>query len=348
VTGRTRKLDILPANSGPASAPASPSTSEGHSNAFWHGRRVLVTGASGFVGRNLVPLLEQTGCALIAPGRHDYNLLDQTHVRRLFADTRPDLVFHLAGLIGGILANKERPADFCYLNLLMGTMMIHEAWRAGVRKYITLMGGCSYPAQAPSPIAETALWNGYPQEESAPYSLAKAMGAVLADSYRRQHDFNAVVLVPGNLYGPHDNFDLRNSHVIPALIRKYHEARQSGQDEVVAWGTGRPVRDFIYVEDACGAILRAAEVYDSSEIINLSSGVPTTVKELVETIAELTGFRGRVRWDRTKPDGQMQKGFDVMRMHERLEYHCPTSLREGLSKTIAWFETHVDSARLVG
>jgi GDP-L-fucose synthase len=166
---------------------------------------------------------------LIVPTRRDYDLLNQSHVRGLFVDTRPDVVFHLAGLIGGILANKERPADFCYQNLLMGTTMIHEAWRVGVRKYITLMGGCSYPARAPSPIAETALWNGYPQDESAPYSLAKAMGAVLADSYRRQYRFNAVVLVPGNLYGPHDNFELNNSHVVPALIRKYHEAKQSAQ-----------------------------------------------------------------------------------------------------------------------
>jgi GDP-L-fucose synthase len=210
------------------------------------------------------------------------------------------------------------------------------------------MGGCSYPANAPSPISETALWNGYPQEESAPYALAKAMGAVLADSYRRQYGFNAVVLVPGNLYGPHDNFDLNNSHVIPALIRKYHEAKRSGLDEVIAWGTGRPVRDFIYVEDACEAILCAAETYDSSEIINLSSGVPTTVKELLATVAELSGYQGRVRWDSSKPDGQMLKGFDVTRMHERLGYHCSTSLRAGLRKTIDWYETHVDSARLKG
>jgi GDP-L-fucose synthase len=322
--------------------------SQDGSTTFWRGKRVLVTGATGFVGRNLVPLLEQTGCTLITPARRDYDLLNQSHVRGMFVDTRPDLVFHLAGLIGGILANRERPADFCYQNLLMSATMIHEAWHAGVQKYIALMGGCSYPANAPSPIGETALWNGYPQQESAPYSLAKAMGAVLADSYRRQYGFNAVVLVPGNLYGPHDNFDLNNSHVIPALIRKYHEARRSGLDEVVAWGTGRPVRDFIYVEDACEAILRAAETYDSSEIMNLSSGVPTTVKELVATVAELTCYQGRVRWDTSKPDGQMFKGFDVTRMHERLGYHCPTSLRAGLGKTIEWYETHLDSARLKG
>jgi GDP-L-fucose synthase len=317
-------------------------------NTFWCGKRVLVTGATGFVGRNLVPLLEQTGCALITPTRCDYDLLNQSHVRGLFLDTRPELVFHLAGLIGGILPNRERPADFCYQNLLMGTMMLHEARQAGVQKYITLMGGCSYPAHAPSPIAETALWNGYPQPESAPYSLAKAMGAVLAESYRRQYGFNAIMLVPGNLYGPHDNFDLNHSHVIPALIRKYYEAKRSGLDEVIAWGTGRPGRDFIYVEDACAAIVLAARTYNDREIINLSSGVPTTIKELVETVAELSGFEGRVRWDSTKPDGQMQKGFDVTRMHQQLGYHCPTSLREGLRKTIAWFETHLDSARLQG
>jgi GDP-L-fucose synthase len=314
---------------------------------FWSGRRVLVTGATGFVGRNLVPLLQATGCVLLTPTRKDYDLQEQAAVRRMLADTRPDLVLHLAALSGGIMANKEKPADYCYQNLFMGATMLHECWRSGVQKYVTLIGGCSYPAQAPNPIRETELWNGYPQPESAPYSIAKKMSVVQAEAYRRQHGFDAVVLVPGNLYGPWDNFDLQASHVIPALVRKYHEARHGGHDEVVAWGTGRPVRDFVYVGDACEAILIAAEKYSAADIINISSGVPVTIRELVETIAELTGYTGRICWDSTKPDGQMFKGFDVTRMREWLGYTPRTPLREGLRKTIAWFEAHLDAARLV-
>ena len=205
----------------------------------------------------------------------------------------------------------------------MGTTVLHEAWRAGVQKYITLMGGCSYPAQAPSPIKETELWEGYPQPESAPYSLAKAMSSLQAAAYRRQYGFNAIVLVPGNLYGPYDNFDLKNSHVIPALIRKVHEAKRNGADEIVMWGSGKPVRDFVYVKDACHAILLAAERYNGSDLINLSSGAPVTIKELVDTVVALCGYQGRVRWDSSKPDGQMLKGFDVTRMREWLGIRQP-------------------------
>jgi GDP-L-fucose synthase len=266
----------------------------------------------------------------------------------MLAEHKPDAVFHLAGLIGGIGANKARPADFCYQNLLMGTMLLHESYKAGVKKYITVMGGCSYPAKAPSPIKETELFNGYPQMESAPYSLAKAMSAVQAEAYRRQHGFNAIVLVPGNLYGPHDNFDLNNSHVIPALIRKYLEARASGQTEVPAWGTGRPTRDFVYIDDVCEALLLAAEKYDGSDIINLSSGTTVTIKELTETVAELTGYQGRVVWDTSKPDGQMFKGFDVTRMKQILGYECRTTLREGLKKTIEWYRANPTLVRLQG
>lgn len=310
----------------------------------WADRRVLITGAGGFVGRNLVPLIEQTGCVLITPGRAVYDLLEQEQVRRMFRDSRPDVVFHLAGLIGGILANKERPAEFCYQNLLMNTTVLHEAWRAGVQKYVTLIGGCSYPAQAPSPINEAELWNGYPQGESAPYSLGKSMSVLQAQAYRKQYGFNAVVLVPGNLYGPHDNFDLQSSHVIPALIRKFHEAREAGLTEVVAWGTGRPVRDFVFVEDACRAVLLAARRYDGSEIINISTGLPTTIKELVETVADLVGYRGVIRWDSSKPDGQMYKAFDVTRMKEWLGFDSRTPLREGLLQTIRWYEANESGA----
>lgn len=310
------------------------------------GKRVLVTGANGFVGNHLAPLLEQTGCELITVSRKDYNLLEQTEVRKMFAETKPQVVFQLAGLIGGILANKNFPADYNYQNLLIGTLAMEEAYRAGVEKYISLIGGCSYPANAPSPIKETELWNGYPQAESAPYSLAKAMSVVQAQSYRRQYGFNAIVLVPGNLYGPHDNFDLENSHVIPALIRKYYEAKQTGQNEITAWGTGKPVRDFIYVEDACEAIVLAAETYNGAEIINISSGIQTTIKELVETVAETVGFDGEINWDTTKPDGQMLKGFDVTRMREWLGFECKTSLRDGLQKTADWFVENQSTVRL--
>lgn len=313
---------------------------------FWRGRRVLVTGSTGFVGRNLLPLLRATGATIAVPTRRDYDLSEQAAVRRMLADIRPEVVLHLAALSGGILANKERPAQYCYENLFMGTTMLHESWAAGVQKYVTLIGGCSYPATAPSPIRETELWNGFPQSESAPYSIAKKMSVVQAEAYRRQYGFDAVVLVPGNLYGPWDNFDLNASHVIPALVRKFIEARESGQREVVAWGTGRPVRDFLYITDACEAILLAAAGYSGSDIINISSGVATTIRELVQTVAELTGYQGTVRWDETKPDGQLFKGFDVSRMREWLGYQPPTPLREGLHRTIGWFEGNRAEARL--
>jgi GDP-L-fucose synthase len=311
------------------------------------GKRVLVTGASGFVGSNLVPRLAACGCQLSTPPRQEYDLLDQLAVQRLFADTRPEIVFHLAGRVGGIVANRNHPADFSYENLLMGTLMIEAARRAGVAKYITLIGGCSYPSNAPNPIAEDQLWNGYPDASAAPYALAKRMNVVLAQAYRHQHGLNAVVLVPGNIYGPYDNFDLESSHVIPALLRKFDEARAEGRAEVVAWGSGRPVRDFVYIEDACEAILRASETYDGDEIVNLSSGRPVTIRELVETVAEVCGYSGRIVWDTSKPDGQMLKAFDVTRMRERLGYECGTSLRDGLAKTLAWFREHRgDLARL--
>jgi GDP-L-fucose synthase len=307
---------------------------------------VLVTGATGFVGRNLLEVMRARNIQPLTPGRQQYDLREQDQVRRMLAKTKPDVVFHLAGLIGGIGANKARPADFCYENLVMGTMMLHESWRAGVRKYITLMGGCSYPAHAPSPIKETELFNGMPQAESAPYSLAKAMSAIQAEAYRRQHQFDAIVLVPGNLYGPFDNFDLNNSHVIPALIRKFLEAKAARQPEVVAWGSGRPTRDFVYVKDACEVILKAAEKYSSSDLINISSGHAVTIRELTETIAELTGYPGKVVWDTSKPDGQMYKGFDVTRLKEVLGCECRTSLRDGLQKTIEWFLSKPAGLRL--
>jgi GDP-L-fucose synthase len=307
---------------------------------------VLVTGANGFVGRNLVDQMRARGINPLTPARSEFDLQEQTQVRLMLERFKPDVVFHLAGRVGGIGINRERPADFNYPNLLMGAMMLHESWRAGVKKYITLICGCSYPADAPNPIKETALFNGYPQAENAPYSLAKAMSAVQAAAYRAQHCFNAITLVPGNLYGPFDNFNLSSSHVIPALIHKFLAAKDTRATEVVAWGSGKPVRDFVYVADACEAILLAAEAYDGADLINISSGAVTTIKELTETIAELAGYSGKVVWDTTKPDGQMFKGYDVTRMRQLLGYGCRTSLREGLRRTINWALANRDAIGL--
>jgi GDP-L-fucose synthase len=304
-----------------------------------------VTGASGFVGSNLLPLLKKAGCELVTPTRHEYDLTEQAQVRRLFQEHRPDMVFHLAARVGGALANKEFPADFSYENLVMGALVLHESWRAGVRKYVTLIGACSYPDRAPSPIGETELFNGMPHAGSAPYSLAKAMSVVLAQAYRKQRGFNAIALVPGNLYGPFDHFDLNNSHVVPALIRKFIEAKKAGQPEVVAWGSGQPTRDFVYVGDVCEAIVMAAEKYEGSDIINLSSGQATSIRELTEVMMEMTGYQGQIVWDRSKPDGQMYKGLNTTRMKEWLGYECRTSLRDGLRQTIEWYLAHPDAKR---
>jgi len=304
---------------------------------FWQEKKVLVTGAGGFVGSNLVPLLKTTNAKIVAVDHSDYDLEEQTQVRDLLSDVKPDIVFHLAGLVGGIMANKKRPAEFSYNNLIMGAMMLHESQAFGVQKYITLIGSCSYPGEISRAIHEDDLWNGYPQEESAPYSVAKKMAVVLAQSYRRQYGFNAIVLVPGNIYGPHDNFDLKTSHVTPALISKFLTAKERDVDEVSAWGTGRPVRDFLYIGDACNAIMKSAENYSGEGIINIASGVPTSIKELVETVAKKTGYIGRINWDKSMPDGQAVKLLNVDRMHKSLDFKSKTSLAEGIGKTVDWF-----------
>ena len=314
--------------------------------AGWKGRRVLVTGGGGFVGGNVSQRLRALGCEVSTPTRADYNLLEQQHVRRMFADIRPEITFHLAGRSAGILANKRFPAEFCYENLLMNTCVLHEAYQAGVSKYLTLIGGCSYPGDAPSPIREEELWNGYPQAESAPYSLAKRMDVVMAGAYRQQYGFDAVVLLAGNLYGPGDNFNLESSHVIPATIRKMVEATERGDKVVTVWGTGTPVRDFLYIGDLCDVMLTEIQTYSGSDIMNISSGVPTTIRELIETVADLCGYKGRLEWDTTKPDGQRHKVYDVTRFRTRVPGFTPTPLREGLRRTIEWFQREHATVRL--
>jgi GDP-L-fucose synthase len=264
----------------------------------------------------------------------------------MFADVQPEITFHLAAMVGGIVANKRFPADFCYRNLLMNTCVLHEAYQSGVKKYVTLVGGCSYPAHAPSPIVESEFWNGYPQQESASYSLAKRMDVVMAGAYRDQYSFDAITLLPGNMYGPHDNFKPESAHVIPGTIRRIVEAARRGDPVVTAWGSGSPVRDFVYIDDVCDIVLREAQTYSSSEIMNISSGMPTTIRELVETVAELGGYRGRIEWDTSKPDGQRHKVFDISRLRELVPDFSPTPLREGLQRTIEWFECEYATARL--
>ncbi|MEI6181152.1 MAG: GDP-L-fucose synthase [Chloroflexales bacterium] len=309
------------------------------SSDLWHGKRVLVTGGAGFLGAFVVEQLRQRGPAeIIVPRSATHDLTDGDVIRRLLADVRPDLVLHLAARVGGIGANREHPADFFYANLMMGVQLLHASWQAGVAKFVALGTVCAYPKFTPVPFREEDLWNGYPEETNAPYGLAKKMMLVQSQGYREQYGFNSIFLLPVNLYGPRDNFDLDSSHVIPALIRKCVEARDSGATEIVAWGDGSPTREFLYVEDAAEGILLAAERYDSSEPVNLGSAFEISIKDLTETIARLTGFAGQIVWDTSKPNGQPRRKLDISRAKARFGFEAHTSFEAGLRKTIDWYE----------
>ena len=303
--------------------------------------RVLLTGASGFLGRHTRPVLERHYGSdnVVAVSSRDADLIDPAQVDRLLATVTPDVIVHLAGYSGGIGANAAFPADFYHRNTLLTAHMFEAAARHRIRKLIYPMGGCSYPADAVSPIAEDSLWRGFPQAESAGYSAAKMLGTVAAVSYRKQHGLNATVIVPGNMYGEFDNFSHTDSHVVPAMIRRYHEAMLDGAPSVEMWGSGRPRRDFVYAGDVAATIPFFIEHYPEPGPLNIASGRGVSIRELATTIAGCVGFSGEICWDDSKPDGQMEKIFSVARL-ETLGLSCPTELHAGLARTISWFATN--------
>ena len=303
-------------------------------------KRVVVTGGAGFLGRFIVERLRAlTDVGVFVPRSADYNLIEAADIKRLFAETRPDLVIHLAAVVGGIGANQRNPGKFFYENLMMGVQLIEQARLHEVRKFVATGTVCAYPKFTPTPFREDDLWDGYPEETNAPYGLAKKMMLVQSQSYREQYGFNSIFLLPANLYGPGDNFDLESSHVIPALIRKCVEAREAGKLFVEAWGTGNASREFLYVSDCAEGILRAAAKYDESEPVNIGTGSEIKISELLQLISRLTRFEGDIRWQSDKPDGQPRRSLDVSRAYEKFGFRARVTLEEGLRKTIDWYET---------
>ncbi|MGQ0553129.1 MAG: GDP-L-fucose synthase family protein [Planctomycetota bacterium] len=303
------------------------------------GKRVLVTGGAGFLGRRVVARLQQLGVQHIdVPRRKDCNLVQGAEVRRLLDTCRPDVIIHLAAVVGGIGANREHPGLFFYENLMMGVQLIEEARVRGVKKLVAIGTVCAYPNDTKVPFSEDDLWRGYPEATNAPYGLAKKMLLVQSQAYREEYGFNSIFLLPVNLYGPADNFDLQTSHVIPALIRKFVEAKRAGRPSVEVWGTGAASREFLFVDDAAEGIVLATERYDRSDPVNLGAGREIRISELVQTIARLVGYRGEIVWDRSKPDGQPRRCLDTSRAQELFGFQARTSFEDGLRRTLEWYE----------
>lgn len=314
----------------------------GQRMSFWAENRFVVTGGGGFLGSHVVEKLKIRGAACIfVPIISEYDLTKEEVIIRLLKETKPDIVIHLAAVVGGIGANRENPGRFFYENLIMGAQLMEQARLFGVKKFVALGTICSYPKFTPVPFKEENLWDGYPEETNAPYGLAKKMMLVQSQAYRQQYGFNSIFLLPVNLYGPGDNFDPRSSHVIPALIKKCIDAHQNREGEIVVWGTGKATREFLYVEDAAEAILLATEKYNKGDPVNIGAGFEISIKELAELIMELTGFKGQIIWDRTKPDGQPRRMLDTTRAFQEFGFKARTSFREGLRKTIEWYRKKI-------
>ena len=313
---------------------------------FWKDKKVIVTGGAGFLGSFVIAKLKERGATdIFIPHIEDYDLTNRDSIKRLFDDTlgsdfdaKKMVIIHLAANVGGIGANREHPAEFFYDNLMMGVELMHQAWQRGVGKFVAIGTVCAYPKFTPVPFKEEDLWIGYPEETNAPYGLAKKMMLVQAQAYREQYDFNAIYLLPVNLYGPRDNFNLETSHVIPALIRKAIEAQDRGDKELAVWGDGSPTREFLYVEDAADGIVTATEKYNGSEPVNLGSGYEISIKDLAEMIQRQTGFEGELAWQADKPNGQPRRGLDVRRAKEYFGWQAQVPFEEGMRRTIEWFK----------
>jgi len=304
-------------------------------------RRVIVTGGAGFLGRFVVERLRSYGdVEIVVPRQKQYDLLEQSEIKRLLGEVKPDLIIHLAAVVGGIGINQRNPGKFFYDNLMMGVQLIEQARVHGVAKFVALGTVCAYPKLTQTPFKEDDLWAGYPEETNAPYGLAKKMMLVQSQSYREQYGFNSIFLLPANLYGPGDNFDLESSHVIPALIRKCVEAREAGEPFINAWGTGEASREFLYVEDCAEAIVLAAATYDESEPVNIGTGCEIQIHDLTQQIARLTGFQGEIRWQHDRPDGQPRRRLDVTRAQAKFGFRAHTQLEDGLRRTIDWYESN--------
>ena len=309
---------------------------------FWKNKRVLVTGGAGFLGTHLVEKLESYHCQeIFVPRSKNYNLVEMEAVKRVYQDSKPDIVIHLAARVAGIGGNRANPGWFFYDNLMMGAQMMEQGRQFGIEKFIALGTVCAYPKFTPVPFKEENLWDGYPEETNAPYGLAKKMLLVQSQAYRQQYGFNAVYLLMVNLYGPRDNFDLQSSHVIPALIKKCCDAIEGKEDKIVIWGDGTPTREFLHIEDAVEAILLASERYNQSEPVNIGTGSEISIRDLAELIAELTEFRGRIIWDKSKPNGQPRRCLDTRRAEKKFGFKAKIPFEKGLEKTIEWYRENI-------